>query len=55
MAGEERGRPSRIGPFREAFAPPRVVLYRGVKLRQVKGDETGASIHQFIGVSLGGV
>ena len=38
MARKERLRPNNVDPFREALAPPLVILFNGMELRQVEGN-----------------
>ena len=42
VPGEARQGAADVGPFREALAPPGVVLRDGVELRQVEGQDGGA-------------
>jgi hypothetical protein len=46
MSGEERSRPGDVRPFGEALAPPSIVFRNGVKLGQVKGNNSGVATHR---------
>src|SRR5262249_39876632 len=41
MSAKQGPRPRHVGPLREAFPPPLVVLRNGMELRQIKRDQPG--------------